>query len=213
MTKTIKRIAILLTLVMLAVSVQLPMAMAEEANVGIMKYYVNGTQVLELPSLTAGNVVKSQIKAANGDILVSAVYNGTVMQIADVGEVIPSQDGKVYETEITIPAGYDEATWDYKNFIWKDASGSMTPATEKTEAFVLSASGTINTVTLAWDVVDGYINEKVDVYRNDSVIATVDEGIGGYIDQVEPGTYTYKVVGKSGRESNEVSATAIIFDA
>ena len=212
MTKTIKRIAILLTLVMLAVSVQLPMVMATEANVGIMKYYVDGTQVLALPELTAGNVVKSQIKAANGDILVSAVYNGTVMQIADVGEVIPSQDGKVYETEITIPAGYDEATWDYKNFIWKDASGSMTPATEKTEAFVLSADVYVNAVVVKWDAVDGYMNETLDVYRNDVKVATVSAAQGSYVDKMiaDGTTYTYQIKNADGtRISNTVSATPI----
>lgn len=217
MKKVMKKTALLLTLIMCTLCVQLPASAAQtDVSVGIMKYYVNDTQVLVLPTLEYGNTVKSEIKVTGSfakrtdAVLISALYNSNVLQALQMSQVPTGQASAVLQTSISVPQ-VEGANWRYKSFIWNMSDSSLTPYAEAVNALQLTATAGVNAVTLNWDAVDGYISETLDVYRDNAKVGTVAAGMGDWVDYLvvdEAVPYTYQIKNAdSSRVSNVVSAT------
>ena len=180
-----------------------------EIQFGSVNHFVNGTETASfVPS--AGDVIASKITTfgAGKVTLIAALYNGDELRLATFDSQTVAETS-VLETSLTVPDMDEE--WEYKCFVW-DGIETLYPFTPSNEELVLKASGTINTVSLVWDSADGNM-EAVDIYRDGVKIETIGDGIGGYIDQVEPGTYTYYIKNASGRTSDIVTATSLdVFD-
>lgn len=176
---------------------------------GAVNHYVNGTETESFVP-AAGDTITSKITTfgAGNVTLISALYNRDELRTVVYDKQIVTETS-VLETTIEVPN--TQESWEYKCFVW-DGVDTLYPFVPSNEELVLKASGTINSVSLVWDSADGNM-ESVDLYRDGEKIATVTDGIGGYIDDVAPGTYSYYIKNASGRTSDIITATSIdLFD-
>ena len=215
MKRSFKKITSLLMTVIIIASLSVTVAAEGDIEVGKLKYFVNGTQVLSLSEIKAGDVVNSEVKVSGtGDAcLISVVYDADGLDTVDVSDASLTKSSKVLKTSITLPNDYGNG-WKYKCFIWDSITGSLKPYNEAEFEFSLKATVDLESVKLTWDAVDGYMGEPLDIYRDGVKIAIAQAGQGLYIDYfAKADSYaeaTYYVANSAGtRVSNTVTATPI----
>ena len=209
--KAFKKIALLLSLVMVVVSMQIPV-MVNAAAAGVVvqsapKFFEGETQV-GYPKANTTVKISIDVLGSNTDAqLLAGIYDGDALVKAGISSVTNVPVGAPTEiviNELAIPENFADLTM--RIFVWDIGNGQMIPC-DIPDAVELSGETTINRAMLKWDVADGLTKGTFDVYCDGEKIATAKENMGGYIHDVEADgkAHTYYVVDTDGRKSNTIS--------
>lgn len=172
---------------------------ASAATVADVSYTGNG---VTMPFPMAGELTTNVTLEGEGEAqLIVALYD---------------KDGRLVSTKLSngdLSATLDIPNLDaytVKTFVWDSAAGEMIPyeLPEEKLAIKLNANGYIKRAVLDWKLLNAVPAEGAvyEIYRNGSKIAETTSG--GYIDEIEPGTYTYQV--KCGNAASNAAEAEVV---